>query len=124
MTVDDSGAGGQGCRYWRPGDAPPGVSFMVQGRRLVRVDVDSAGILTEKGVGIGSPESAVRAAYGTGLIDRAHKYQWEAGWRYLIYRSPGESDTLRAVVFESDGQKIRTLRAGLEPQVEYVERCG
>jgi hypothetical protein len=124
MTVTDSAVVREGCRYWHPSDAPRGVGFMVEGGRLVRVDVDSGGVLSEKNIGVGSREAEVRAAYGSALTIQPHKYQWGAGWRYLIYRPRAGGDSLRALVFESDGQRVRTIRAGLEPQVEYVERCG
>ena len=47
---------------------------------------------------------------------------WEAGWRSFIYIPP--ADSLNAIVFETDGQTVRTYRVGRRPQVEDVERCG
>lgn len=117
-----SGVANPGCGYWRPADAPRGVSFMIENGSIVRVDVDSAGPKTAEGIGIGSPESAIRAAYGQHLTIQLHKYQWEAGWKYFLYL-PAD-DSLNAIVFETDGTAVRTFRAGRRPQVEYVERCG
>jgi len=112
----------EGCAYWRPRGAPRGVSVMIENGVAVRADIDSTGPKTAEGIGVGSTEAAIRAAYGQHLTIQLHKYQWEAGWRYFIYIPP--ADSLNAIVFETDGQKVRTYRVGRRPQVEYVERCG
>lgn len=111
-----------GCDYWRPATAPPGMRFMIENGSVVRADMDSAGVETGEGIGIGSAESAIRAAYGQHLTVQLHKYQWEAGWKYFIYL-PAD-DSLNAIVFETDGKTVRTFRAGRRPQVQYAERCG
>jgi hypothetical protein len=110
------------CIYWRPPTAPPGVSFMIENGIAVRADVDSAGVQTPEGIGVGSTEAAIRDAYGNYLTVQLHKYQWEAGWRYFKYLPP--TDSLHAIVFETDGKAVRRYHAGQRPQVEYVERCG
>jgi len=66
----------------------------------------------------------IRNAYGNALTIQLHKYQWEAGWRYFIYLPTNAGDSLHAIVFETDGHRVRTYHVGLRPQVEYVERCG
>jgi hypothetical protein len=111
-----------GCTYWRSADAPPGVSFMIEDATVVRSDIDSGGAQTAEGIGIGSTEEAIRAAYGQHLTVQLHKYQWEAGWRYFIYLPP--QDSLNAIVFETDGRQVRSYRVGRRPQVQYAERCG
>jgi hypothetical protein len=95
---------------------------MVENGQVVRADIDSGGVPTAEGIGVGSTEAAIRSAYGTHLTIQLHKYQWEAGWRYFLYLPPG--DSVNAIVFETDGQGVRTYRVGRRPQVEYVERCG
>jgi len=111
-----------GCTYWRPANAPRGVSFMIEDGTVVRSDVDSGGAKTAEGIGIGSTEEAIRAAYGQHLTVQLHKYQWEAGWRYFIYLPP--QDSSNAIVFETNGKTVQNYRVGRRPQVQYVERCG
>lgn len=108
------------CIYWMPHSAPAGLSFMIVGGRVVRADVDSTGIRTAKGIGIGSSIGEVEAAYGAALQSQPHKYNYDQGWRSLI---AWESDSAAAIVFEVDSHSVRTLHAGLLPQVLYVERC-
>ena len=98
------------------------MSFMIENGVVVRADIDSAGPETAEGIGIGSPEDAIRAAYGQHITIQLHKYQWEAGWRYFIYLPP--QDSANAIVFETDGKTVQNYRVGRRPQVQYVERCG
>jgi len=111
-----------GCTYWRPANAPRGVSFMIENGVVVRADIDSAGPETAERIGIGSPEDSIRSAYGEHITIQLHKYQWEAGWRYFIYLPL--NDSLNATVFETDGKAVRSFRVGRRPQVQYFERCG
>jgi hypothetical protein len=113
-----------GCTYWHPPNAPRGLSLMIEEGVVVRADVDSGGLPTTEGVGVGSTEAAIRNAYGQHLTIQLHKYQWEAGWRYFLYLPTATGDSLNAIVFETDGQRVRSYRVGRRPQVEYVERCG
>ena len=121
---DTSSISATGCTYWRPATAPRSVSFMVENGIVVRADVDSTATppKTVEGIGIGSTEAAIRAAYGEHVTTQLHKYQWEAGWRYFIYLPP--QDSLNAIVFETDGRLVRGYRVGRRPQVQYAERCG
>ena len=124
LVLKDTAAAPSGeCTYWRPASAPRGVSFMVENGTVVRADVDSAGAArTAEGIGVGSTEAEITAAYGQHVTIQLHKYQWEAGWRYFRYLPPG--DSLNAILFETDGNVVRSYRVGRRPQVEYAERCG
>ncbi len=110
----------EGCEYWAPDGAPAGLSFMIENGRVVRADIDRAGVRTLHGLEVGSRASAVRDAFGPTLLDEPHKYDWEAGWRYLTVSS---ADSLHGLIFEVDSQVVREYRAGLWPAVGYVEHC-
>jgi hypothetical protein len=111
----------QPCGYWTPPIAPPGFSLMVENGKVVRVDVDSARIFTNTGIGVGSTIQAVDSVYNKSLLPRQpHKYRSAEGWRYLTAWEP---DSTAAIVFEVDSHVVRNYRAGLTPQVLNVERC-
>lgn len=50
------------CDHPRSGRLPPGVLVMVEGRRVVRVQVDSGSVFTAEGARIGDTESCIPAA--------------------------------------------------------------
>jgi hypothetical protein len=106
------------CVYMVPAAAPAGVRIMLEGGRMVRVDVDSAGIRTVAGGEVGMREADLRTRYPT-LEMRPHKY--DTAGRYLIYRE--HADSSRRLVFETDGQRVVGYRGGVMPAVEYVEGC-
>jgi hypothetical protein len=109
------------CRYVRPKTLPSGMKVMVVNDTVVRLDVDSGTVVTEKGIGVGSADSAVRTAYGSALKTAPNKYAPPPAGD-LIVTSP--DDTLRRIVFESDGAKVKRYRVGLRPAVDFVEGCG
>ena len=115
--TDTSGA----CAYLRPEPGPPGLAFMVEQGRIVRVDIDSAGVATAEGATVGMTEAAVRSRYPS-LRSMPRKY--ETSGRYLVVSSPEAADSALRLVFETDGARVVRYRAGQVPQVEYVERCG
>ena len=118
--VGPSGADTAGCYFvqWRGG--PPGVRVMVEGGRIARVDVDTAGIRTAAGAGIGDTEEQIQQLYPGRVAVTPRKY--EEGHTLTI--APNATDSSHAIVFETAGGKVTRYRAGRRPQVEYVEGCG
>lgn len=113
--------GGDGCHYIVPAGAPTGLRFMAESGRVVRVDVDSAGPATDRGARVGMTEAEIARLYPEGLRTMPHKYV--NGGHYLVFTPPGADSGFR-IVFETDGRRVTSYRAGIEPAVEYVERCG
>lgn len=95
-----------------------GVLLMVEDRRVTRIDVDGKQIETAAGVGISSTEAAVKRAYGKRLTIEPHAY--DDNGHYLIVTDP---DGKHGIVFETDGKRVTTFRAGEFPSVRYIEGC-
>jgi hypothetical protein len=107
------------CTYF---EAPIGRrtwSFMVEGGIVVRLDVHDSLVHTPRGARVGLTDDSVQALYGHRLRVRPHEY---TNGHYLVYVA--QRDTLRRLVFETDGHRVTEWRMGLFPQVEYVEGCG
>ena len=115
-----AGADTASCRYVQWRGAPPGVRVMVEGGRIARVDVDSAGVRTAGGAGIGDTEDEVQRLYSGHVSVTPQKY---VDGHYLTV-TPNAADSGYAIVFETSGGKVTRFRAGRRPQVEYVEGCG
>jgi hypothetical protein len=110
---------GSECEYWWPAGAPAGLSLMVDSGKVVRVDVDSTGPRTARGIGLGATIAEATAAY-PGLQSAPHKYNYDMGWRTLTVV---EADSSAAIVFEVDSTVVRQFHAGRLPHALWVERC-
>jgi len=93
---------------------------MVVDDTIVRIDVDSLPVATHWGDRVGDSEAAVLARHAGQVRVEPHKYTGPEG-HYLIVTS--QDDTLHRLVFETDGQRVTSYRAGLRPYVDWVERC-
>jgi hypothetical protein len=91
---------------------------MVENDRVVRLDVKAADIAAPGGGRAGQRESDILQTYGSKVTARPHKY---VEGKYLIIRS--NSDSLRRLVFETNGDSVTRWRIGIYPPVEYVEGC-
>lgn len=108
------------CVYL-PADSAKFPAFvMVEHDTLVRFDVRDSTLRTEAGARIGDTEAKVLELYRGRVTVEPHKYTGPEG-HYLVVATPGDS-TLR-IVFETDGRKVTTFRAGRRPQVDYIEGC-
>ena len=107
-----------GCRYVSVTGAPDSVLFMVESGRLARIDVRGGTTPTAEGAQIGDEERRIETLYPD-LRRMPHKY---TDGNYLIV-IPAATDTLRRYVFETDGERVTQYRAGVYPQVEWVEGC-
>jgi hypothetical protein len=103
-----------------------GVLYMLEDGRITRVDVyppkskSQLGprVVTAAGLGLGSTESAVRRAYGSALKIEAHPYD-ERGHYLKIYDAGKQS----GIIFETDGERVTSFRAGKYPALGYIEGC-
>jgi len=116
-SVDTTSIGGD-CGYVAITDAPDSMRFMVEARKLVRIEV-TGGTATAEGARIGDTEQRILELYPAARR-LPHKY---TDGNYLIAIPGAPADTLHRYVFETDGNRVTEYRAGAYPQVEYVEGC-
>jgi len=109
----------RGCGYAQPESWAEGLSFMVNGKRIVRVDVSEGSISTLSGVGIGTSEDIVMKTYPGQLEVREHPY--DPSGHYLVYEP--EEQTELSLIFETDGRQVTSFRSGRRDAVEYIEGC-
>ena len=108
----------QGCFYVKPAKHAH-IAFMIEDGRLVRIDVDKAGISTAEGVQVGDSEARALQVYAPRLKVESSKYGGPGG-HYLTMRSVNGRYGIR---FETEKGKMRTFYAGGFDAIQYVEGC-
>ena len=130
MTLDEANAASgnrliipatlEECDFVRLGKGPDDPLFMVEQRKIARVDVVRSSIITtEAGAKIGDTEDRIKALY-PGVATQPHKY---TDGHYLVVTPSATADQPYRLIFETDGQKVLRYRSGRMPFVEYVEGC-
>ncbi len=114
-----AGTVSRGCGYAQPESLAEGLSFMVQGKRIVRVNVFEGYITTLSGVGVGTSEDIVMKTYPGQLEVREHPY--DPSGHYLVYEP--EEQTELSLIFETDGRQVTSFRSGRRDAVEAIEGC-
>ncbi|MEO5817074.1 MAG: hypothetical protein ABIT20_17530 [Gemmatimonadaceae bacterium] len=109
------------CTHLHPKRVPLGASLMMSHGVFVRVDVDSAGVLTEAGIGVGDSEVSVLVINSGRARIESNKYSGPLAHN-LIVTSAAYPENL--MIFETDGRSILHYRAGTRAAAERVERCG
>jgi hypothetical protein len=96
--------------------------LMVEGGKVGRVDVDSGSIATASGIHIGSTRADVRRAYQGHIRPGPAPYGGERD-SDLVFVPGDAADSLFRIVFELDGDTVTRFRAGMLPQIAYIEGC-
>lgn len=102
---------------------PAGVSITQVNGIVARIDIENDSIATDKGIRVGDSEEKVKRAYGSAVIVEPHKY---ISGHYLEIKSGSDAQknaTAKGIVFETDGKKVTTFRAGFWDPVRWVEGC-
>jgi hypothetical protein len=115
-----AGKGREACDHVHSAKLPVGVKLMVQGDTVVRVEIDSATVRTAEGARVGDTEQSVLAMYKGRVTTQPHKYTGPTG-HYLVVDDP--ADPQHRIVFETDGARVTTYRAGNRAAVDLVEGC-
>jgi hypothetical protein len=110
------------CRYLSPASqaVPADLAFMVENGRFVRYDIGTRTLEAPGGGRAGMSADRVRALYAGHVEERPHKYV--EGGANLRVTDPAGSDGVLVFEVDPDGEVTR-WRAGLPPQVDYVEGC-
>jgi hypothetical protein len=119
-TSDPLDVPAHGCHVVAPTSAgtPPRFTYLVHDGVVARIDVTSPEPLAAGGGRVGMLAADLRRAYPS-AIEEPHKYDPKAA-TWII----GPTDAAH-FVFELDGTgKVVTWRAGVLPQIDWVERCG
>lgn len=117
---------GTDCRYAEADGGPAGLAFMVIGGRIVRIDafMDQSGpsvVRTLSGIGLGSSEADVLAAYPGRVEVSGHPYL-ETG-RYLVFTPTDPAYGAFSMIFASDGERVTSFRSGETDAVGAIEGC-
>ncbi len=93
-----------------------GVSLLVEGNAVGRIDFISATARTADGFGVGSPAAAIRAKFGGAASETPNIYEPEI---------TDLSVTQGAVkyIFEVENDAVRSWRVGLAPTIDYPAHC-
>jgi hypothetical protein len=114
--------GSEECDYFLFADdsVRGSAHFMVVNGQIARVDVNDSTISTAEGARVGDTEQRITELYPGRVTVQPHKY---SDGHYLVVAPASPADSGRNIIFETDGQKVTTYRAGRMPEVEYVEGC-
>lgn len=107
----------EGCHYASNEDALPGVGFMVEGRKVVRIDINSGVYRSVGGVQIGMTEQDVKKRHPN---IRTEEHHYDPAGHYLSLAS---KDQRYGIVFETDGKVVTNYRSGERESVAAVEGC-
>lgn len=129
MSVDDLRAAGMevatdaplpgtSCSYARLSTLP-GTHLMLDGNKVVRIDVLDADHVIMGGLRVGMRERDALALLGPPVQVEAHPYNSPDG-HYLSYHVDGAEFGLIA---ETDGQTVQSWRIGNWEQVQWIEGC-
>jgi hypothetical protein len=129
----DAALAEKNCAYMSPatipGYVPPPnsgnkspLAFMIVDGKLARIDILGGEFKTAQGVQVGSSEQEVQAAFG-GASPLPPRAFIGPPYRYLTATPRQAADQNYRLVFESDGAKVVTYRAGKLPEVDYKNGC-
>lgn len=109
------------CYYVIPRDKRlNGVRLMVTHHKISRIDIENHSFSTISGAKIGMTEKQIKAKY-TPLQIEPHRYANNG--HYIIYRSKDPLYRPYSLLFETDGNRVTSFRAGYREEVNYVEGC-
>lgn len=110
------------CAYLTTSAVPDGISVMFNKGRVVRIDVDKAGLRTKSGVTIGDPESRLTSLYPKDLRTEPHFYDAEYG-HHVTYAPQTGPNRGYGIRFDTHRGRIESIFAGSVTALPRVEGC-
>lgn len=114
----DEGYDDNECYYASPKRRFTAIAFMMNGRRIARIDVNGKEYVTDRGGKIGDSEARIKRLYKGKYKIYQHSYVDKGH-----YIEIGSSDGKYSIIFETDGKRVVTYRVGRPEYVGYVEGC-
>lgn len=114
----DAGYVGSNCYYASPKGGVENIAFMMSGRRIARIDIESKAYATDRGAKVGDSEARIKRLYRGRYKVYRHKYVDDG--HYIEVEMKGGK---YSIIFETDGKRVGTYRVGRPEQVGYVEGC-
>lgn len=94
-----------------------GISLLVEGGVVARIDFISGTARTADGFGVGASADDIRAKFGGGLSETPNIYEPEI-------TDLGVLQGAAKFIFEIDNGVVRSWRAGVTPAIDYPAHCG
>ncbi|MGB0943382.1 MAG: hypothetical protein ACPGUE_13300 [Marinomonas sp.] len=105
------------CYYLYPTQNADLPIFMILSEVVVRIEVRSNLVLTQRGVTVGSSKKDILSAYKNPKIS-AHPYDFERGEYIEVSLSNGNG-----IIFETLDDIVTSFRLGTDPAIKYIEGC-
>ena len=93
------------------------MAFMITNGRIARVDISSRGYATERGARIGDSEARIKSLY-RGMV-KVSQHPYVDGHYLTVDMNRGRF----SLIFETDGKRVTSFRAGKSTEVGYIEGC-
>jgi hypothetical protein len=94
-----------------------GVSLLVEGNAVGRIDFISSTARTSDGFGVGSPAAAIRTKFGSAVTEAPNVYEPEITDLSVVQGAT-------KYIFEVENDAVRSWRVGVAPTIDYPAHCG
>jgi hypothetical protein len=111
----------QSCAYLESKVSPKGLGIMFAKGRVIRWDVSAPGIRTAAGGSVGDTEDRIMKLYPGQIVVTQHFY--DENGHYLTYSPIAKKDRDLGMIFETDGKRVTSFRAGTLEGIALVEGC-
>jgi len=111
------------CAHARARGGPEHLQFMVVDGTVARVEAYGPGITTLSGIGVGRTEAEVLGTYPGQIRVELNPYQGHRGAHTLVYTPTDPTFAQYGLIFETNGERVTSLRSGFAGPVAWIEGC-